>query len=331
MNDSMHSAAAQIRLALCSRLALPENSPVKSFSAADYSAFERTLAAGAVSDPAELIGLSAPQLAATLSVTGKEAERVSMLLARSGQVAIEVERLSARGIWVLTRGEEAYPQRWSALLGDRAPVVLFGAGDRRLLKSRALAVIGSRNVTPESSEFACRTGRIAAQAGFAVISGGARGVDRQAMTGALGLGGQAIGILADDLTRAIREPETRQWLEASRLVLLKDYSPSAPFSIGFAMARNKLIYCLSEAAVVVASDESGGTWEGAKEDWRERWVPLFVCADEPLPSGNAELLRQGAHAVRTVDLAPTFISAMPAAAKPATAAGEPAQSTFSFD
>ena len=42
------------------------------------------------------------------------------------------------------------------------------------------------------------------------------------------------------------------------------------------MARNKYIYCLSNAAVVVKSDTKGGTWEGAKENQKYHWVPLWV-------------------------------------------------------
>jgi predicted Rossmann fold nucleotide-binding protein DprA/Smf involved in DNA uptake len=50
------------------------------------------------------------------------------------------------------------------------------------------------------------------------------------------------------------------------LCLVTPFSPNAGFSIGAAMGRNRLIYCLADYAIVVASDaESGGTWAGATE------------------------------------------------------------------
>ena len=59
------------------------------------------------------------------------------------------------------------------------------------------------------------------------------------------------------------------------------------------MGRNRLIYSLAEAAVVVASGESGGTRAGALENLKAGWVPLFVREDSDVPDGNRELLGAG--------------------------------------
>ncbi len=42
------------------------------------------------------------------------------------------------------------------------------------------------------------------------------------------------------------------------------------------MQRNKYIYSLADAAMVVHSGDSGGTWTGAKENLKKQWVPLWV-------------------------------------------------------
>ena len=60
--------------------------------------------------------------------------------------------------------------------------------------------------------------------------------------------------------------EHREALMDGRLVLACPYDPAARFQVGQAMQRNKLIYALSDAALVVNSDYGkGGTWTGATE------------------------------------------------------------------
>jgi predicted Rossmann fold nucleotide-binding protein DprA/Smf involved in DNA uptake len=60
------------------------------------------------------------------------------------------------------------------------------------------------------------------------------------------------------------------------------------------MGRNKLIYALSDLAVVVASAAgSGGTWAGAIEALKAGWVPVFVRNSEPVPPGNLQLIAMG--------------------------------------
>ncbi len=61
------------------------------------------------------------------------------------------------------------------------------------------------------------------------------------------------------------------------------------------MGRNRLIFCLADYAIVVASDaESGGTWAGATETLKNNWVPVFVLAHDTMPEGNKLLLQKGA-------------------------------------
>jgi len=51
-----------------------------------------------------------------------------------------------------------------------------------------------------------------------------------------------------------------------RLVLISPYDPAAGFNIGNAMQRNKLVYALADAALVVGAEpRKGGTWAGAVE------------------------------------------------------------------
>jgi DNA processing protein len=61
------------------------------------------------------------------------------------------------------------------------------------------------------------------------------------------------------------------------------------------MGRNKLIYTLADYAIVVASDaEKGGTWAGATEALRAKWIPVFTLDHPGMPEGNKMLLQKGA-------------------------------------
>jgi predicted Rossmann fold nucleotide-binding protein DprA/Smf involved in DNA uptake len=244
--------------------------------------------------PAALVGLTAAHLAEHLGLEGDAADRVAALLERGGILAFELERLESRGIWMVARADDAYPELLKQRLGLRAPAVIFGSGRRDVLVGRGVAVVGSRDADADALAFAAELGRSIAEEGATVVSGAARGVDRTAMDAATESGGRAVGVVADSLVRLTQQPDVRVALMDERLTLVTPYGPEARFSIGQAMGRNKLIYCLSDAAVVVAAAAgTGGTWAGAVENLKAGWTPLLVCDSPRAPDGNRELLAVG--------------------------------------
>lgn len=109
-----------------------------------------------------------------------------------------------------------------------------------------------------------------------------------------------MGVLADSLEQALRRWSSA--LQRGDLCLLTPYGPNAGFSTGAAMGRNRLIYCLANYAIVVASDaETGGTWAGATEALKHGWVPVFVLTHDHMPAGNARLVGE-----RCPALSPSF-------------------------
>ncbi len=166
-----------------------------------------------------------------------------------------------------------------------------------MLESGGLAVVGSRHVDDALLEYTDGIGRLAATAHLTLVSGAARGIDRAAMQGALRAGGAAAGVMADSLGRAALMRDNREALMERRLVLVSPYDPAAGFNVGHAMQRNKLIYALADAALVVTADfEKGGTWAGAVEQLqRLNLVPVFVRGGANAGKGNAALLKLGGH------------------------------------
>jgi len=225
-----------------------------------------------------------------------DSERLERLLARGFLLSQAIERWQARGIWVVSRADANYPKRWKTRLKEDAPPVLYGCGDLGILDTGGLAVVGSRHVDDALINYTEDIGHLTAAAHCTLVSGGARGIDQAAMGGALAAGGKAAGVLADSLERAVLNREHRSFLMDGKLVLVSTYDPGAGFNVGHAMQRNKLIYALADAALVVSSDhEKGGTWAGAIEQLEKlRLVPVYVRSNGENGRGLEALRRKGA-------------------------------------
>jgi DNA processing protein len=223
-------------------------------------------------------------------------DRLKRLLARGFLLSQAVEHWQTRAIWVVSRADAEYPRRLKASLKDDAPPVLYGCGDASILDTGGLAVVGSRDVDEALVEYTESIGRLAAKAKRTVVSGGARGIDQAAMRGALGAGGVVAGVLADSLERTALNREHRNLLLEGQLVLISPYDPAAGFNVGHAMQRNKLIYALADAGLVVSSDyEKGGTWAGAVEQLEKlRLVPVYVRSNGEPMKGLDALRQKGA-------------------------------------
>lgn len=245
--------------------------------------------------PADLLSSEADALIDACKAV-VDRDRMKRLLARGFLLSQSLERWRARAIWVVSRADADYPRRLKARLKDEAPAILYGCGDADLLETGGLAVVGSRNVDEALVEYTENIGRLAARARRSVVSGGARGIDQAAMRGALEAGGKVVGVLGDGLEKTALTREHRNLLLDGQLVLVSPYDPNAGFHVGNAMQRNKLIYSLADAALVVSSDlEKGGTWAGAVEQIDKfKWVPVYVRSTGRDSKGLDALQRLGA-------------------------------------
>ena len=217
----------------------------------------------------------------------------------------------------MTRADPLYPSRLKERLKGHAPPVIFGAGPPETLNHRGIAIVGSRDVDATGSAFASELGRLCARSRVSVFSGGARGVDKLAVDGALEQGGQALAVLADSLQDSLRRKELRDAVLSGRLTLISASSPAARFTVAAAMGRNKVIYALSSAAVVVSSAfDTGGTWAGAIENLRAGWVPLFVRDGQDVPEGNRELIKRGGRPISPEELESSLDAILDAPALP---------------
>lgn len=246
-------------------------------------------------EPADLTSRPGAE-AASMCEQVIETDRLERVLGRGFLLAQALERWQSRAIWVVSRADPEYPRVLKSRLKTDAPSVLYGCGDVSELNSGGLAVVGSRHVDDELLQYTQAVGELAAQSGTAVVSGGAKGIDQAAMQGALDAGGRAIGVLADGLEKAVLARYNRDMLVSKQLILLSPYDPAAGFNVGNAMRRNKFIYAMANAALVVNSDvEKGGTWAGAVEQLTKlKLIPVYVRSTGPESNGLQALKDKGA-------------------------------------
>lgn len=287
------SETAQAVLLLTAHFTKTDSSAVKPLAPKEYGRFAEWLHQRSLT-PAHLLRGNPSDLLGEWRDNAVSIDRVNALLDRGPALALSIEKWLRSGLWVMTRSDPDYPRRLKQRLGGDSPAALFGCGNRALLNGGGLAVVGSRNVKDADLEYSSQLGALASSAGVSIVSGGARGVDETAMLGALAAEGTAVGVLADSLLRTCSGAKYRKYLMADNLVLVSPFNPEAGFNAGNAMQRNKYVYCLAEAALAVHSGTKGGTWSGAHEVLRKRWVPLWVKPTDDPDAGNSALIAAGA-------------------------------------
>ena len=290
--SNLLSKTAQATLLLTSYFSKVTSESAKPLSNAEWGRFALWLKEKTVT-PADLLESDPKILLNGWYDSRISTDRIIELMNRGHSLALAMEKWQRAGLWVVTRSDPEYPWRLKQRLKTDSPPVLFGCGNKALLNRGGLAVIGSRNANTSDLAFTDRIGAKAADENIAIVSGAARGVDEAAMLGAMRQGGAVIGILADSLLKAATSARWRKGLMNEHVVLISPFYPEASFYAGNAMARNKYIYCLSDAALVIHSARKGGTISGAEENLKKGWVPLWVNPTTDTDSANADLVSKG--------------------------------------
>ena len=288
------SADTEVVLLLCGRFGGEKQEAYQPLAPREYGELAKWLKALALR-PSDLLTDAGRVALASVQEARLERKRVEFLLGRGTAMALALERWARGGLWVISRADVgSFPQRLKDRLKNAAPPLLYGAGDKALLEKGGLAIIGSRDASESALSFTRGLAARCANEGLAVVSGGARGVDAAAMQGATEAGGYCIGVLASDLLKTSVNRQNRIGLQEGRLVLVSPFYPEAGFNAGNAMGRNRYIYTLADHALVINSAlRSGGTWQGAIENLKHGWVPLYVRTPGE-GDGNAALVAEGA-------------------------------------
>lgn len=228
-----------------------------------------------------------------LGYNREAAKRIVTLLQDEMLLSHYVREGEKTGCVPLTRVSEAYPQTLRRRLRLEAPGSLWAKGDLEILQTPAISLVGSRDLREENREFAREVGRQAALQGYTLISGNARGADREAQDSCLQWGGKVISVVADRL---------QDQQENENVLYLSEDGYDLPFSGYRALSRNRVIHALPTGGVFVAQCglQTGGTWSGTEKNLRYRWSPVFCFADQS--ASQTELCARGATAITKAQL-----------------------------
>jgi predicted Rossmann fold nucleotide-binding protein DprA/Smf involved in DNA uptake len=176
------------------------------------------------------------------------------------------------------------------LKATASPPVLYIKGNRKILYERSIAIVGSRNAADISLQFTDNIAKLASKEYKVVVSGFAKGVDKQALDSALKYKGQSIIVLPQGIMTfgSGFQKYYRQIVDGDLLVL-SVFQPKAPWQASLAMARNAIIYGLAAEIFVAESSGSGGTWSGAIDGLR-KGRKTFIRKPEPNEKNANELL-----------------------------------------
>jgi predicted Rossmann fold nucleotide-binding protein DprA/Smf involved in DNA uptake len=287
---------SQAILLICSSLAISqdERQNVKAYSLGEWNTLTSKLLNSPLKSPKALFNSSEEEWKRYLGLVDSEVDRLKKLINNGAQLAFELDKLSNSGIWITTRAEQTYPKLLKEKLKQKCPIFLYCAGNSSLFKTNGIGIVGSRDIDEKGLEFTKILSEKCTNDGYSIISGGAKGVDSIAQNAALQNDGTVISIVSDSLATKIRSRDYREAILKNKLLMVSAVHPNMTFKAYNAMDRNKFIYTLSQFTVVVSSDyNKGGTWAGATENLKNKWVPVFVRNEEQIPKGNTEILKIG--------------------------------------
>jgi len=250
---------------------------------------------GSVDNLHSIVGLTADEITAKFVVTSEMGHRIYALLDASRALAFELDRLGESGVHLITQLDDGFPAALRDRLADQCPGSLLTAGPTEWLSMPNVGIVGSRDISAAAADVAQEVAQRAVRAGFGVASGLAKGIDQTAMASALQCQGRVCGLPSEGIRVVGRRIDVRTAVHDGALSIASPFGPDAPFSVGNAMARNKLIYGVSDVTFVVISDEGkGGTWAGATEALERGYGRVAVWMGPGSGRGNAALVAKGA-------------------------------------
>lgn len=231
-------------------------------------------------------------------------ERLNNLLGRQASLVFDLVDIKEWGINIVTILDKDYPQKILATFNEKAPILLYYAGDLNITNQKLIGFSGSRLKTNDKTieSYINEWVNLALQKEYGIVSGGAKGVDTYAAESAMKNNQYLIEFLSDNLFKKVRLPRVSKMIRDGKLLLLSEVNPYAGFNAGMAMSRNKYIYALSESVIIPRASyeiknkkETGGTWNGAIENLKTSSPK--VCVWERKIGNNKELIDRGARKI----------------------------------
>lgn len=237
-----------------------------------------------------------------------------------GVVEAELAAAAHVGAWLICRGEPEYPVELADI--SDAPPILWGVGDRAVLRRRKVALVGARSASSLGTRMGRRLAEGLGAAGHVVVSGLARGIDTVAHSGALPTGTIAVMAGGVDVLYPSENTRLAEEIAANGGARISEQPMGLQPIARHFPTRNRIVSGLSHGVVVVeAAAKSGSliTARTALDQGRE----VLAVPGHPMDaraSGCNILIRDGARLVRNVD---DILEALPPADLSTAEFGQP--------
>jgi DNA processing protein len=234
------------------------------------------------------------------AVIGEKSARLLLDTDTTARVDAACQWAQAADQHLVTLADPDYPK--SLLQIPDPPSLLYVKGRRDLLNRPSLAIVGSRNPTPQGIQNAERFAAAFSDCGLSVTSGLALGIDAAAHRGALSVGGQTLAFIGTGIDRIYPARNKELAIEiAQKGAIISELPIGTPVAAANFPRRNRLISGFSLGVLVVeAAIESGSliTARLAGEQGREVFaIPGSIHS--PQARGCHRLIKQGAKLVET--------------------------------
>lgn len=212
--------------------------------------------------------------------------------------AFLAEDLLSQGFEVVPINSPEYSKSLKDNLKIKAPTILYVKGNKQIMQEKSIAIVGSRQADEISLQFTDNIAKKASEQFKVVVSGFAKGVDKQALDSAIKHKGQSIIVLPQGImTFGSGIKKYYKEITAGNVLIVSTFYPKFVWSVGLAMARNPIIYALATEIYVAQSSESGGTWAGVIDGLKKGRSILVRKPNEGEKNANLILIEKGAKAI----------------------------------
>jgi len=241
-------------------------------------------------------GLSESEWQNIYALSDKEIADIRQAKKELPNLAFVAEDLLAQGYEVIPLNSSEYSKTLKNNLKAKfSPTILYVKGNKKIMQETSIAIVGSRDADQISLDFTDNIAYIASKEYKVVVSGFAKGVDKQALDSAIKYNGQSIIVLPQGImTFASGFKKYYQQLIEGNVLVLSTFFPKATWSTGLAMARNPIIYGLANEIYVAQSSDKGGTWEGVLDGLKKERAIFVRMPNLNEKNANKLLIDKGA-------------------------------------
>lgn len=226
-------------------------------------------------------------------------DRIVKLLSREFELSIELMNLNQQGIWILTYLDAEYPKMLRKHLKKKAPKILFGRGDIKLLSRGGLSIFSSNQASKDIMAQGLDISSRMVKESMMLLIGGNKGVDEELLLNNLENGGSAVLFVSDNLLeRSFRECFINP-IKQNRLCVVSAFHPRSGFATNRMEITNNMIFSLSDYILILhfVNKKSGIYTDVVKQLKKKSRVSIFALDNDK----NKALIETGAKALPPID------------------------------